>query len=301
MVDKEKILKLHSEGKTCQEIRDVLGNSLTTIRKCIKDAGLTTHSKIARKDDKILDTIKKLIDEGLTNKEIADKLKISPTTVRKYTTEFLKLETNSVKTKSIYNKEITLTNEQLEVLYGSLLGDMSIGVTSKLYRVTITHGGEQEAYFDHKCDIFKNILGRVNKTPRYDKRTQKYYNRYTVRLLSHPIFKTLYDQLYKDGIKIITIDWLNKLTERSLAFWFMDDGCNSGTLATNCFTLEECELIQEWLIEKFDIETTIHHAVKDQYLIYITAKSRQHFYDLISPYVIPSMLYKLNNWNRKTV
>lgn len=39
----------------------------------------------------------------------------------------------------------------------------------------------------------------------------------------------------KNGIKTITKSWLNKLTERSLAFWFMDDGSNSGILATNCF------------------------------------------------------------------
>ena len=57
MVNKEKILQLHSEGKTCQEIRDILGNSLTTIRKYIKEAGYTTNSKISRADEEILDKI----------------------------------------------------------------------------------------------------------------------------------------------------------------------------------------------------------------------------------------------------
>lgn len=37
MIDKEKLLELHVSGKTCQEIRDELGYSLTTIRKYIRD------------------------------------------------------------------------------------------------------------------------------------------------------------------------------------------------------------------------------------------------------------------------
>ena len=67
MVDKEKILQLHSEGKTCQEIKDVVGYSLPTIRKCIKDAGFTTNSKITRLNKEILDKIEELLNIGKTN------------------------------------------------------------------------------------------------------------------------------------------------------------------------------------------------------------------------------------------
>lgn len=45
MIDKELIIKLNKNGKTCQEIRDELGYSLTTIRKYIKESGLKTNSK----------------------------------------------------------------------------------------------------------------------------------------------------------------------------------------------------------------------------------------------------------------
>lgn len=300
MVNKEQILKLHSQGKTCQEIREILGNSLTTIRKCIKEAGLSTNTKITRLDEEILSKVLILVEEGKTNAEIARELHMSPTTARKYTTKILGKETNSVKTHSITNKVLELTAEQEEILRGSLLGDMCLSTTSKLHRVHITHGGEQEEYFDHKCEVFKNILGKINKTPRYDKRTQKYYNRYAVRLLAHPVFETLYNELYINGVKTITKEYLNKLTPRSLAYWFMDDGCNYGTLATNCFSKEECELIRNWLYAKYNIETTLQRNNK-QYLVYIRAKSRQSFYDLVSPYFIPSMLYKINNWNLKTV
>lgn len=302
MISKEKVIELNKAGKTCQEIRDLIGGSLTTIRKYIKEAGLVTNSKITRLDNNILEKVQELRSKGKTNTEIAKELHMSPMTSRKYT-KILGEDTNSIKTKSIDKKPLELTQEQEEVLYGSLLGDMCLSTTSNLYRVHINHGGEQEAYFDHKCKIFNNILGKVDKSPRYDKRTQKYYNRYAVRLLAHPKFKELYDLMYVNGVKTVTKEWLDHITPRGLAFWFMDDGTNSGVLATNSFSLNECILIKDWFKEKWDIDCTIQTQKSKknfQYTIYIRTKSRERFYDLVIPYFIPSMLYKLNNWNPKS-
>lgn len=298
----EKILELNKEGKTSKEIAEILNIGDSTVRKKLKAAGVKNNIKRTRSGDPdVYNKIKELVLSGLTNTQIAKELHMSPTTTRKYTKE-MGLETNSVKTKSIKNDELVLTQQQKEVLYGSLLGDMNIGINGKLPRVSIVHGGDQEAYFDHKCEIFKNILGKVNKTSRYDKRTQKLYNRFAVRLLAHPVFFEFYNILYNsDGIKIITQEWLDKVTPQGLAYWFMDDGCNSGTLATNCFTLDECKLIQDWLYNTYKIETTLQKAPNNQYLVYIKTKSRPIFYDLVYPYMVPSMLYKLYNWNLKTV
>lgn len=165
-------------------------------------------------------------------------------TVRKYL-DLNNIEYNSVKAKKITNKKLNLTKEQLEVLYGSLLGDMNIGINWKNARLSINHGTGQEEYFDYKCSIFKDLLGKINKTPRYDKRTNKYYDRFSVRLLSHPTFTEIYKFCYKNGIKTVTKEWLDKITPRGLAFWFMDDGCNSGVLATNNFTYDEVSMIQK--------------------------------------------------------
>lgn len=40
MIDKNKIIELNQKGLTCQEIKNLLGGSLTTIRKYIKESGL---------------------------------------------------------------------------------------------------------------------------------------------------------------------------------------------------------------------------------------------------------------------
>lgn len=298
MVDKEKILKLHEQGLTCKEIRDELGYSQTTIRKYIKEKDKRTNTKITRLTPELLQTIFKYVKEGKTVKEISQILNICKNSVRNYITEKLGINNYNHKRKPTLNKKhINFTQEQIEVLYGTLLGDAYIGTNCKNYRVSINQGGEQEKYFDYKCKIFHNLLGKINKTPRYDKRTQKYYNKFAVRLMTNPFFNELHDKLYINGRKTITQEWLDKMTDRSLAFWFMDDGSNSGVLATNCYTLDECKLVQKWLFDKYKIKTTLQKVTnKEQYLIYIKVCSRKLFYNIVYPYFIPSMLYKINSW-----
>lgn len=301
-IDVNEMIRLNNEHLTPEEIGVKLGVSGSSIRRRLKQLGIDNYRKISKKSDDLLNKIEDLIKKGKTNKQIAELLSMSPTTVRKYTKE-LGYETNSQRTKTLTNKEIELNTEQLEVLYGSLLGDMSIDTNWKHARPIISQGGLQEEYFDHKCKIFENLIGKISKKDRYDKRTNKWYHRYYVKFLTNPIYTKLKEELYPNGIKTITLNWLNKLTARSLAFWFMDDGTNSGVLATNCFTYEECLLIQKWFSEKWNINTTIQSQKNKggiQYLIYIIAESKPIFYDLVFPYFIPSMLYKIKNWNPKS-
>lgn len=292
-INKEEIIRLNKEGKTNSEIRKELGYSLTTISKYLEESGLVNNSTNPKS---VLERIKGLYLLRKTNSEIANELGISKTTARKYTNIYLKAETNSIKKKPIFNTDLHLTEEQLDLIYGSLLGDMSIDRHSKLCRLAISHGGQQEEYFDHKCNLLSNIIGKIVKKPRYDKRTNKEYIKLSARTLSHKIFNSLYNELYIDGVKQVTEKWLNKLTPRALAYWYMDDGSNSGVLATNCFSLKEVELIQRWFKSTYNIITTIE-LQKNQPVLYFTRSAKQIFYDLTNKYFLPSMQYKILNWN----
>ena len=264
-----------------------------TIEKYAKKLGLVVKTKITKRNDPvILEKIKTMVESGKTNNEIAKELRISPTTARRYTKELLGKDTNSIKTKSV--KDVCLTDEQLEIIYGSLLGDMSISKTKNLARILITQGGSHEDYFDFICSKFEGLLGKISKEPRFDNRTKKWYNKFIVRFLAHKQYLSIYNLIYKNGVKTITQEWLNKLTPKSIAYWFMDDGSRSGDLATNCFTLQEVELCQKWFKDKFNIDTRIRKiANKEQWLLIICVNSRQNFDDLIRPYIHKSMLYKL--------
>lgn len=125
-------------------------------------------------------------------------------------------ETNSIKAKSL--KTIELTDEQLEIIYGSMLGDLCLTKTAKKARFIIHQGGNHELYFDHLCEIFKPLLGRVNKRLRYDLRTKKSYNAFSVKFLAHSLYLRFYDFFYKNGVKTVTQEWVNKLTEKSIAY-----------------------------------------------------------------------------------
>lgn len=135
-----KLLVLLTNLKPPREIGAILGADESIIRLRLKSIGKQPYRKIARKNPTIFAQVKALIDEGLTNQQIADKLGICATSIRKYTYE-LGLKTNSVKAKPITKETLTLTDIQWEVLYGSLLGDMSIALTKRIDMIAAQKSG----------------------------------------------------------------------------------------------------------------------------------------------------------------
>ena len=114
-----------------------------------------------------------------------------------------------------------------------------------------------------------------------------------MRIPSNPAFIPYYKSFYKNGKKIIPIDLLHKFTARSLAYMFMDDGCKAAhgyTIATNCFTKEEITEFRKFLLDKFNLETSMYESNN---VLRIRAKSMNNFKELVSPYIHPTMLYKL--------
>ena len=77
----------------------------------------------------------------------------------------------------------------------------------------------------------------------------------------------------------------------------MDDGSNNGgdiTLNTHCFSMEEQRIIQNLLKDKFRINTTI---VRDRSKFKIAIGSYEYpkFIDIVRPYIITSMNYKISS------
>ncbi|MGM9530844.1 hypothetical protein [Intestinibacter sp.] len=113
--------------------------------------------------------------------------------------------------------------------------------------------------------------------------------------------KQLIKKLYVDGVKTITQEYLDKIhSPIALAYWFMDDGTQRGTIATNCFSLQEQELLVDWMANKWNILCSLQKN-KDSYVLHILEESRKKFEELIFPYMIPSMYYKLKYFNAESV
>ena len=290
----EQLINLITEGKCYDEICNILKCDRGTVLRNAKRLGISVKPKKDRKNDLcFLEEIKRLQKLGKTTLEISTKLNVSPPTIRKYL-KILGKETNSIKNKRIIN--VNLTPEQLEIIYGSLLGDLCISKTKNSARLSFNQGGNHEEYFDHLCSLFSGLLGKINKTPRYDSRTRKYYNKFYVRSLAHNVYLQIYNEVYINGVKTITKEWLSKITPKGIAYWFMDDGSRRGLFATNSFSKEECLLLQEMFLTKFNIKTRLYQSPNlEQYTLCIKAESLTDFENLIKPYIIPSMKYKLIN------
>ena len=123
---------------------------------------------------------------------------------------------------------------------------------------------------------------------------------------AHPYFNKIYHYFYNDyrhrKIYSKTINWLNPI---GLALWYMSDGyvCLVGKtkniiydrrmdICTDRYYIEDIELMRSILKSKFNIETSLIKR-GNFYRIRISKKSYSTFINLISPYIVPSMQYKL--------
>ena len=126
--------------------------------------------------------------------------------------------------------------------------------------------------------------------------TGKVYESY--RFYTKNVFKSERFYLYPNGIKIIPDDISIYLSPLALAVWFMSDGSkmyNTVRISTNSYSLTDIYIQISALKYNFNIDATIHITNKNtnSYIIYINQSSYLTFKNVIFPYIIPSMLYKL--------
>lgn len=111
-------------------------------------------------------------------------------------------------------------------------------------------------------------------------------------------FNWIRDEWYKDGIKRVPVSIGDYLTPLALAVWIMDDGSKVSKglkFSTNSFTYNECLKLVEVLNDNFSLKASVHSAGSaNQYIIYIWKESMDNLKNIVSPYIIPEMKYKLN-------
>jgi ubiquinol-cytochrome c reductase cytochrome b subunit len=195
-----------------------------------------------------------------------------------------------------HNKEI------ISIIFGSLLGDAH--GEKKLLGVGTRFSFSQEAYhveylmFLHK--LFSK-LGYCNpKLPIITTRLGKKGKIRKVTRFStwtYSSFNWIYDLWYDNKIKHVPKCIDQYLTPLALAIWIMNDGAKVDKglkLNTNYFSYNDCLLLFKALNNNFNIKASIQSTgKKDQYLIYIWTESMTDLINIVSPYIIPEMKYKL--------
>ena len=65
-------------------------------------------------------------------------------------------------------------------------------------------------------------------------------------------------------------------------------------IATNSFTILECEYLCKVLYKNFDLSWTVQSSgINKGYIIYLKKDDINKFIDIVKPYMIKSMYYKL--------
>lgn len=298
-VDKEyleKIKSLYEEGKTAEEIGKILGKSGKTIGFHLRKLGIQPRSLKSITEDQYPELID-LFESGYSDEQLAEYFNCSIPTVRRHRGIL-----NLKQQRYFSQLDVSLTEEQEQMILGSLLGDLNLSHPQSNRhnnsRLAIVHSVKQKALFMKKVEILGEFMGAYRlETPPPDKRTGKIYQTYRGNSHSHPIFTNIYNILYINKVKTVTEEYLSKIHHPiALAYWFMDDGSKNGEIATRLFSISECELLQKWLLEKFNTQSTIRKDKNhDWTYVYIKQESRSHFEELIKPYIIPEMYYKLQD------
>lgn len=220
-----------------------------------------------------------------------------------YLTRIVNKKKNTANNGALYNKE------QLSVLTGILLGD---GYISPTGRLTINHCEQQQDYIK----LNQQILGGKIRNTVAKKMTGTGYlkEEYFGYSLGCPInaqTKKLRELAYPNGKKSVK-NILQYIDEKSLAFWYMDDGYLTTSrgayptmgLCTHGFTYADNILLKEMFSTTFDINCAIKKDKTYYYLVFPYGESLK-FWNIVAPYICDSMKYKLpkefHNVNSKKI
>lgn len=199
------------------------------------------------------------------------------------------------------NSLMLVNQEEHDLIIGSLLGDASIRQREKNSCFRVAHTIKQKKYIEWKLKILENF--RISE---FNERTKIINNRVVIMISlstdTHSVFNYYRKLFYLNNKKIITKEMLRQLNPKSLAIWICDDGSYDNTqgyiiLCTNAFSLEEHKLMKQFFKEKFGLDPTIGFRDNKYYYLRFKKEDSKKLIEIIKPFVIDSMKYKIGEKN----
>jgi len=195
----------------------------------------------------------------------------------------------------------------MSILIGGLLGDLHANKQNNATRIQF-HGAKKNKHYIfwlHK--VFSENGYCSPKPPKLchsvSKKTGVLTYSYKFTSFSFTSFNWLHDIFYPNGVKIIPREIQSLLTPRALAILFMDDGyrCKQGVcIALLSFCFDDVVLFQKMLKQNFHLESTLQRVVNENkkvsWRLYVPKNQMTLFVELVKPYLLESMLYKLGQY-----
>jgi len=254
------IMRLQNDGLTKTDIMNKLDLGWATINRVFKKLNINYKQNHLLHRLCGFNSKEELINEIINNynygndiKSVAEIIGTNYITLRDF------MKRNNIKTRSqseyigLRSKGERLTNKELEIINGCLLGDGCL--YSRKYTANLSYTCKHE----NICISLKEHLPNLYTTgPRkhsyYDKRTNKVYSSYKINSISNFHFMELRKKWYPFCKKIVPRDLA--LTPETCYWWYLGDGSsnNSLKLCTNGFTVDDIE----FLLSIFPVKATYY-------------------------------------------
>jgi recombination protein RecA len=197
--------------------------------------------------------------------------------------------------------EHRLSSFQWEVVLGTLMGDGALSPSKSGHgaRLRWGHCEAQRAYCDWKASLFTSI-GAARTT---NAKGAIFYD-----LSPLPELGELRRAVYVGGKKVLSYDYLKKLTPLSLALWYMDDasftlrakgvqdrtrdGSGRADICVEAMEEGSRQRLADHLSDTWGIRPKVVSRAGKAVFVFPKEETRK-LHELIAPYVHPSMQYKL--------
>jgi recombination protein RecA len=192
----------------------------------------------------------------------------------------------------VATKRYALSDDQMKLIMGSLLGDGSLRYASDhnvAFRVG--HGERQREYCEWKRDMLEPFANRIGRTG-----SGIGFDTIPMRQLS-----VLHDAVYAaDGGRTVSDELIRELDARAIAAWYCDDGTFGGnykrwghgkpSICAKALSRED----RERLAARCEELGMGKPTVTDRGHLMWSGERAASFHEQIAPYVHPSLDYKLH-------
>lgn len=210
---------------------------------------------------------------------------------------------NTKKLSKIERESTSLDQIQKEILIGTILGDASLERNKPSHNTRLRFDQTFPMHASYLMFLYSHFYNLTGSGPKVyirkpDPRTNKIYSSIAFKTYSLPCLNYYYELFYKNGTKIVPSNIEELLTPRVLAFWICDDGSRTvhkqTILHTRSYTLNEINLLQKALKNKFDLDTQKYEKESNQWIIIIPVKQSIKLKEIVLPFMHYSFLYKIS-------
>lgn len=292
------IVTLYEAGLTIREVAERVNLSYESIRNILKGKVKWHRNYISDLTPEQVQIILDKFDKNISIKEIAEWYEMSSPAISR----LLKAHNRTpvaVGRKYDILRASPLNSIQKQFLVGTLLGDGCLFKHSKNgnYNLSFSHCQAQEQYFHWKIAIMDPFINTFRKN--VDKRGNSVM--FQAATISHPDFNMFGDMFYSENRKKYIPDNLDiYFTPMALATWIQDDGSlNAGVNMRICsmgFTEGDNYKLRDYLKRCFDLNSKVmgfKYKTKQYHQITLNKENTQKMSNIIRPYVVDCMKYKI--------